>query len=130
MPTNINDAADAARSIRNRIFPPSFFARNHRLMPRDYLRWRMAILQGFLSVNHAAARFVGSCCRQEVRAKFDIRTSPHAQRYVTNFVSRNFEASGPDRQTDENFMQKQKLVGFDVEGLCVHILQHPAEKGL
>jgi hypothetical protein len=77
-----------------------------------------------------AVRFVGLCCRQDVRHKFGMRTSLRAQRYVVNFVSRNFESRGPGGQADKNYLQKQRLVGLPVEGPCVHFLQHPSEKDL
>jgi hypothetical protein len=118
------------RSIKNRIFPPSFFTRTRRLMMRDYLRWQTAILQGFLRVISVAARFLSLCCRQEVRLRFDIETSWRAQRYVANFVSRNFESGGRGCQANGNYLQKQRLGGFHVADMCVHILQHPSEKGL
>ena len=99
-------------------------------MARDYLRWQTANLQGVLCVIIVAARFLGVCCRQDVRHKFGMRTSLRAQRYVVNFVSRNFESRGSGGQIDKNYLQKQLLVGLPVEGLCVHFLQHPSEKGL
>jgi hypothetical protein len=90
MTTNINNAARTDRVIKlgaevacelrkvdigstgNRIFPPSLFARNHRLMPQDYLRWQTVVLQGFLSVKNVAARFMSSRCHQEVRPEFGV----------------------------------------------------------
>jgi hypothetical protein len=77
-----------------------------------------------------AARFLSLCCRQEVRLRFDIETSWRAQRYVANFVSRNFESGGRGCQANGNYLQKQRLGGFHVADMCVHILQHPSEKGL
>jgi hypothetical protein len=53
-----------------------------------------------------------------------------ARRYAANFVSRNFEGPECDRKLGENIYKKHRLGGFDVENLCVHILQHLPEKGL
>ena len=77
-----------------------------------------------------AARFLGSCCRQDVRHKFSMRTPLRDQRYAANFVSRNFESRGAGGEAGKNYLQKQRLVGLLVEGLCVHFLQHPSEKAL
>jgi hypothetical protein len=57
-------------------------------------------------------------------------TPNSVRRYAANFASRNFESSEPDREVDENYQKKQRFGGFDVVNLCVHILQHPPEKGL
>jgi hypothetical protein len=49
---------------------------------------------------------------------------------VSNFVSRNFENRATNPRVGKNYPFKQRLGGFAVEGMCVHILQHPPEKGL
>jgi hypothetical protein len=88
--------------------------------------------------NHHSARILESeiarCALHELalppRSAPQIRLLPphYARRYAANFVSRNFESSGPDREAGENYQKKQRLGDFDVRNLCVHILQHPAEK--
>jgi hypothetical protein len=98
-------------------------------MTRDYLRWQTVIPQGFLRMISLAACLLGHWWRQKVRHTFDTATPPRPQRYVANFASRNFEGRRAGHQVGENFIWKQRLGGFDVEGLCVHILQHPSEKG-